>query len=151
MIRIQKRWSICVGKREQATFRGAPCQQWPSRNTCFALATFSPLLRETTGVVSTARIERPPLHRGGSVSKGDYPGYPVHPRPLEPAETVLPESGRILFKDSDRICLQDPPPVHKHLSFQLPRGPCGKSDKSPEGFGRLGLCNGVPHRARESE
>jgi len=25
----------------------------------------------------TARIERPPFHRGGSASKGDQPGYPV--------------------------------------------------------------------------
>ena len=91
MIRIQKRWSIYVGKREQATFRGAPCQQWPYRNTYFALETFSPLLRETTGVVSIARIERPPFHREGSASAEIMPA--VSPLPSKLARYLSGNGG----------------------------------------------------------
>jgi hypothetical protein len=46
-----------------------------------------------------------------------------HPWRLEAAETVLPERGRVLVKDTNRIWRQDPPRAHKHLSFQLPRSP----------------------------
>ena len=46
-----------------------------------------------------------------------------------------------LVKDAERIRRQDSPRPHKHLSFQSPRSPCGKSGKGPEGFGRFGLRN----------
>lgn len=32
-----------------------------------------------------------------------------HPRPLQPTDTVLPEYGRVLVKDAERICRQDSP------------------------------------------
>ena len=59
----------------------------------------------------------------------------------QPINTVLPECGRIIVKDAGRIRRQDPPRPHKHLSFQLPRSPSGKSGKGPEGFGRFGPRN----------
>src|SRR5262249_5271774 len=66
---------------------------------------------------------------------GDDPGR------LEAAETVQPESGRILVKDAEGIWRQGRPCPLEHLIFQLPWGPTGKSGKSPEGFGRFGLRN----------
>jgi len=64
-----------------------------------------------------------------------------HPGRLKAAETITPECSRVLVKDAGRIRRQDPPGPQKHLRLQLPRSPCGKSGKGPEGFGRLGLCN----------
>src|SRR5262249_55672169 len=66
---------------------------------------------------------------------GDDPGR------LEAAETVQPESGRLLVKDADWIWWQGRPCPLEHLIFQLPWCPPGKSGKSPAGFGRFVLRN----------
>src|SRR6266850_7242857 len=64
-----------------------------------------------------------------------------HPRPLQPAYTVLPKFGRVLVKDADRIRRQSRPSPLEHFEFQLPRSPPGESRESPEGFGRFRLRN----------
>ena len=42
-----------------------------------AFSFFFDFLKGWPGWFPTARIERPPLYRGGSASNGNLPGYPI--------------------------------------------------------------------------
>ena len=60
--------------------RGAASLSFPAHIDCAIFLLFTSISSEAAGVVSIARIERPPLHRGGSASTETMPA--VSPLPF---------------------------------------------------------------------
>ena len=113
---------------KKSTGGGLPLQAEPSRD--------SAVPRETQSAIKSHARIRPGCRTPGTLSLMGNDSWR-----LKSAEAVLPESGWVFVKDVERLRRHYRPRPLPHFKCQLPRSPPGRSGKSPEGVGRVGLCH----------